>query len=114
MPLPVLVVSFVGMLFNVLLVILRSRMGSIIFGALAWFGLTLAVHHAVMAPIIDQARALVDGIGTSGDSDMAIAVGQWLGYIHFDVALDMLFSAFLIREAMSAGRVYLARKGLGA
>lgn len=79
-----------------------TRIGQWIAAAMAWLGLTWATQSAVVQPLIDEIKATAQGV-----SGPAL---EWLGYLQFDVALSMVFSALAAKYAIQAGRAFLMRR----
>lgn len=79
-----------------------SQIGQWIAAAMVWLGLSWATHSVAVGPIIAEIRAVAEGTGG--------AALDWLGYLRFDVALTMVFSAISAKYAMQAGRVILTRR----
>lgn len=82
--------------------LISSQIGQWVAAAMVWLGLSWATQSAVVAPLIDQIQSVAQG--TSGDAL------QWLGYLKFDVALSMLFSAVAAKYALMGARAVLVKR----
>jgi hypothetical protein len=83
-----------------------SRIGQWVTAALVFMGIGLASHGVLVQPLLDQVQDIAQDAGSSTGS---IAV-QWLAFLNFDKAITMIFSAYAARAAVSAGKVWLAKR----
>lgn len=99
----------IGWIVNAFRVLFASRLGAWVAGALAWLGLSFGVQKVAVEPAIEQLRGYMDSLGGSGE--LAADALAWAGVMNFDIAVTMLISAVAIRRGISAGRVFLKRRG---
>lgn len=98
----------IGWLLTGLRVLFASRMGLWIAGALAWLGVSLGSSKLLIEPAIDQLRAYMTA-GMSGGNLGADAIA-WAGVLNFDVAVTMIISAYVTRQGVQAGRLFLQKR----
>lgn len=99
----------IGWLVNAFRTLFASRLGAWVAGALGWLGLSFGVQKVAVEPAIDQLRGYMDSLGGAGQ--VAADAVAWAGVMQFDIAVTMLISAIVIRRGISAGRVFLQRRG---
>lgn len=88
----------------------KSRLGLFIVSALVWLGINFATLNIVMGPTLDLLRDYAGNMNQSG-SGLAGAASAWIGVLQFDKALTMLISAYVTRQAIMQGRLYLWKRG---
>ena len=95
---------------------LRSQIGLLLVTGLAWLGMNFASVKLIVEPIYDQlTNYATPTSGGSGElGQMAAVMFQYLGLLNFDKALTMIISAVAMKKAITAGRLYLFKRGVGA
>jgi hypothetical protein len=90
----------------------KSRIGLWIATAAVWLGVNFATVHIVIQPAIDLIRGNVTG--GFGGGLYGVWIGQWVGVLGFDRCMSMVVSAVITKKALSAGRLALFKRGVGA
>lgn len=89
--------------------VFRSRLGTWIAGALAWFGLSWATHEFAVEPWIDNMTQYTQG-GAGGGEWGAVLVA-YLGIMKFDQACTMIASAVAAKFAIGMAKAFLVKRG---
>lgn len=89
----------------------KSHIGLFIASALVWIGINFASVKLVIEPVYDQLTAFATS-GQGGGGDLGAAMWQYLGVLNFDKALTMIISAVATKKALTAGRLFLFRRGM--
>lgn len=92
--------------------LLMSRLGLFIVTALTWLGINLSTVNLILEPTMELLENFAQGQGGGGEY-FAIAQ-QWGGVLHFDDALTMVISAYVTKQVVMQGRLFLFRRGVGA
>lgn len=89
-----------------------SRLGLFIVTALAWLGINLSTVNLVLEPTMDLLTGYAQGQG--GGGEYFSVAQQWAGVLHFDDALTMVISAYVTKQLVMKGRLFLFKRGVGA
>ena len=87
----------------------RSRLGTWIAGALAWFGLSWATHEFAVQPWIDNMTDHTRS-GLPGGEWGSVLVA-YMGIMKFDQACTMIASAVAAKFAIGAAKAFLVKRG---
>ena len=88
-----------------------SRIGLFIATALVWLGVNFITMKVVIEPAIAMLQSFAQGGGGSGAGEYWTIATQWAGVLNFDRALSMVVSAYVTHKALSASRLFLAKRG---
>lgn len=103
--------ALIAILVNALRILFMSRLGVMIAGALAWFGLSWGTQKVAIQPAIDTLSSYMN-FGAGGGSFASAAIA-YMGVLHFDTAVSMIISAFATRNGVKAARAVLLRRSGG-
>ncbi|NLC36806.1 MAG: hypothetical protein GX772_10260 [Alcaligenaceae bacterium] len=93
---------------------MKSRLGIFILGAFLWAGLNITTLYLILDPTITILRDLAQQAGTGGTTNLAMAAGQYMGLMKFDLAITMVISAIVSRNLVYSGGVRITRApGIG-
>jgi hypothetical protein len=101
--------AVIGVLVSALAWLFKSRIGLWIATALVWLGINLTTVTLLVEPILDQIQGLAQG-GFGGGS-YGVWISAWVGVLGFDKCLTMIGSAYLTKKALTAGRLFLWKRG---
>lgn len=91
-----------------LLWLFKSRLGLFIVTAMIWLGLNWVTITVVMEPTFQLLRNYAAGVGSGGGvGSFAQHAVRWMGVLNFDKAITMIISAYITRQAVTAGRLFL-------
>lgn len=99
--------AIIAALLQGLRLLISTRLGTWIVGALVWMGLGLFSTKVVLGPTINQLESFV---GQLGSGDMGASALQWAGVLKFDVAITMVVSAYVTRHAVTATKLFLGKR----
>lgn len=91
--------------------LLKTRLGLFLATAMLWLGVNFGTMKMVVEPALDLLYGYASG---GGGGTFGGAAMQWMGVMNFDRAITMVGSAVGIKKAMTAGRLFLFKKGYGA
>lgn len=87
--------------------LVRSNVGQWVLLGLLWLGLSFGTHEILIQPTLDFIEDHMTA--NAGGDEFAVAMRAWLGVMGFDKAVSMIVSAYGIRKAAQAGKVFLKR-----
>lgn len=85
---------------------MKTKTGQWTTALLLALGIGLATNEFAVQPMLD---AMLDQAKTGGSQAGNVAL-QWLGFLNFDKAVTMVFSAYAARNVMKGAKVFLSRR----
>lgn len=101
--------AFVAALLEGFLALFKTRIGFFIVTVLTWLGVSYGSTHLILEPTIGAIKGYATGVGGAGQYGH-IAL-DWIGYLHFDRALTMVFSAYAAKYSIANAKVFLFKRG---
>lgn len=110
---PIIIGEALALLFTGLRLLFLSRIGLWIASALLWLGINFTSVKMVIEPTANLLKGYTSGMSGAGGMYGAIAM-QYAGMMNLDRAVTMIVSAYITKQAITSGRLFLFRKGVGA